>query len=114
MRYVFSILAICVSGVSAAQERAYVSADGTTYLGEENAHGAVLQSSAPVSRTIGADTVTGPEVLYLGRSCDTFSQVLGTGSWGWANGGFCAEFPAARICFPRQDPPFETFFGCRY
>ena len=35
------------------------------------------------------------EVLYLGQSCDSFLDEVGTGSWGWANGGGGASLQQA-------------------
>jgi len=63
--------------------------DGQRYLMTSNAHGYVL---------------TGPdETIYLGRSCDAVSTTSGSGSWDWANGGFCVSLETRSICFPRQD-----------
>jgi len=59
------------------------------------------------------------EVLYLGQSCDSFLDEVGTGSWGWANGGFGAEFDTGlRVMFPRQElvcAPERPYVGnCRW
>ena len=59
------------------------------------------------------------EVLYLGQSCDSFLDEVGTGSWGWANGGFGAEFDTGlRGMFPRQElvcAPERPYVGnCRW
>ena len=67
----------------------------------------ILTSKNAVSRFIGqgADTsvIRGIEVIYLGRSCDAYSQTLGGGAWCWGNGGFVAEFAGSTIGFPRQE-----------
>ncbi|MFD1882960.1 hypothetical protein [Paracoccus pacificus] len=86
---------------------AYVSGEGQSYDGTCNADGVVLKSQAEVTRPVGsgakAQTPAGPEVIYLGRSCDAYSKAFGEGTWGWANGGFLVTFPGHEIGFPRQE-----------
>ena len=70
-------------------------ADGRAYLVTVNSHGAEFKSA-------------GGDLFYLGKRCDAFHPAKGQGSWGWANGGFCATFPEGEVCFPRQDAPVKT------
>lgn len=83
-----------------------MSSDGHAYTMTCNAHGIVLTSRAPVGRFIGqgagTETVSRIEKIYLGKDCDAYLDVAGEGSWGWANGGFGAEFDRYRVMFPRQ------------
>jgi hypothetical protein len=86
-----------------------------TYVGDNhswsiscNSSGYELKSRDPVTRFIeagaGSTVSDGIETLYLGRACDAQHNVLGKGSWCWANGGFRAEFEnGASIGFPRQE-----------
>ncbi|MHA7870442.1 MAG: hypothetical protein ACX93U_23465 [Salipiger thiooxidans] len=128
MRIILTIVAIALGLLSTALraqpvDEPYVSSDGHEYALTCNADGYVLTSLAPVSRFRGqgADTqvTKRTEVLYLGQSCDSFLDVAGTGSWGWANGGFGAEFDTGlRVMFPRQElvcAPERPYVGnCRW
>lgn len=128
MRIILTIVAIALGFVSTALraqpvDQAYVSSGGHEYALSCNADGYVLTSLAPVSRFRGrvADTqvTKRTEVLYLGQSCDSFLDEAGTGSWGWANGGFGAEFDTGlRVMFPRQElvcAPERPYVGnCRW
>lgn len=91
----------------AQQGFVYVSSEGHQYRYDLNDNGAVLESLFPVARFRGTgamtEIVTGTETLYLGRACDAYSEVLGQGTWAWANGGFAVEFDGHRIGFPRQE-----------
>jgi hypothetical protein len=42
-------------------------------------------------------------VIYLGKECDAFSKLYGTGHWAWANGGFEIVFTSKRFGFGRQE-----------
>jgi hypothetical protein len=128
MRIILTIVAIALGFLSTALraqpvDEPYVSSDGHEYALTCNADGYVLTSLAPVSRFRGqgADTqvTKRTEVLYLGQSCDSFLDVAGTGSWGWANGGFGAEFDTGlRVMLPRQElvcAPERRYVGnCRW
>lgn len=98
-------LSLCIA-LNAGGASAYVSG-GHEYEASCNADGYVLISKFPVTRTIGqgASTqyISGIEKLYLGRSCDAFHALYGTGQWCWANGGFKADFADAMFGFARQD-----------
>lgn len=100
-----SFLIVC-AGTSHA-EIAYTSSAGHDYSLSCNSNGYVLNSIAPVSRFLGQGASTyiqrQTEVIYLGQSCDAFSELLGNGQWCWANGGFLAIFPKIKIGFPRQE-----------
>lgn len=57
--------------------------------------------------------------LYLETTCNAYQWPHGSGTWGWANGGFWADLQDGRVAFGRQElfcrdadpPPFEA--GCR-
>jgi len=95
----------------------YISASGHQYRYSLNTDGAVLDSLYPVARFTGTGAmtqiITGIETIYLGRNCDAFSKVLGTGSWAWANGGFVVEFDAVKIGFPRQEVDANQGLNCQ-
>ncbi|MCR8546790.1 hypothetical protein M4578_03040 [Salipiger sp. P9] len=108
---------------AAAEDIPYVSSEGHEYRLTCTRDGYVLTSMAPVSRFTGQGAATQvarrTETLYLGRSCDSFLDVAGAGTWGWANGGFGAEFPGGlRVMFPRQElycAPRVSYAGaCRW
>ena len=92
---------------SSAAVQADYEAGGHLYDLKCTNDGYQLTSKYPVSRTTGTGATTqrttGKEVLYLGRSCDSFHQLYGTGTWCWANGGFAAEFADMRFGFGRQE-----------
>lgn len=102
-----------------AQDYDYVS-DNHSWSLSCNQSGFVLRSQYPVTRfheAGAASSVTRQkETLYLGRSCDASSTVLGEGKWCWANGGFFAEFDQNRMGFPRQElvcpNSQDDFSGC--
>ena len=113
------IAAGALSGSASAEDFDYVS-DNHSWSLTCNSSGYVLRSQYPVTRfhEAGANSsVTRErETLYLGKSCDATSSVLGNGKWCWANGGFVAEFDRSKMGFPRQElicptPAFE-FQGC--
>ena len=118
---VLLILLFCSPAVAQDAPR-YVSAEGHTYEYSLNDHGGVLTSVWPVARFLGFGAGTtverGTETIYLGRDCDAFSEHLGYGTWGWANGGFGVEFDdGAEVGFPRQELlplPTREDFGCRF
>jgi len=110
MRPAFPLALALVLSVAATAGHAQftrTSAAGHDYAMTCNESGYVLRSVNPVSRFVGqgADTtlVRGTEVIYLGRSCDAFSKVLGGGTWCWANGGFLIGLAGSEIGFPRQE-----------
>lgn len=95
-----------------------VSTDGDVYVVSENENGFVLTSKYPKSRFVERGSASyfsdGADIFYFGRSCDTFHERLGTGTWGWANAGFGADFQNGfSIWFPRQDVPWEGGMECR-
>lgn len=69
----------------------YTGSDGAKYQGTQNEHGERLES------------LGGNVVIFLGKSCDAFSEAFGTGTWGAANGGFAVNFPGREILFSRQE-----------
>lgn len=74
---------------SMAPNSSYLDGKGNEYTASINQHGAVLRS----------DRIA----IYLGRTCDAYSPQYGTGSWGWANGGFLVTFKSLTIGFPHQE-----------
>jgi len=112
----FSLILVLSAGTSAA----YVSG-GHEYSLQCNADGYQLTSKYPVTRTVGSGAATqyqsGIEKLYLGKSCDAFHKLFGTGDWCWANGGFIADFDGASFGFPRQElfcePELFDTLNCR-
>lgn len=103
---------------AAADDIIHVSAEGHQYRYRLNSDGAVLTSLYPVARFEGTGAmtrvITGIETLYLGRDCDAYSKVLGSGSWSWANGGFLVQFPHHSIGFPRQEIDANNGLNCRH
>ena len=89
--------------VAPAMAGAYTSSEGHGYSVSCNSNGYVLTSDRPVTRKIGAQTVTGIEKIYLGKSCDAYSKTFGEGSWSWSNAGFGVDFPNYSIGFPRGE-----------
>lgn len=79
----------------------YTSGDGIQYKATTNTNGFYLV----------ADKTN--ETLSLGKSCDAHSSKFGNGKWGWANGGFIAEFQNGNsIGFGRQaDFPDTEKYG---
>lgn len=86
----------------------YVSGAGHGYTLDCNRNGYVLTSVNPVGRRTGEvgaliQTIYETETIYLGASCDAYSELLGNGEWAWGNGGFIVDFGDFRIGFPRQE-----------
>ena len=100
-------IALSVAATASSAQFTRTSAAGHEYALTCNANGYILRLVHPVSRFIGqgagTQTIKGTEVIYMGRSCDAFSNVLGGGDWCWANGGFVVSLANARIGFPRQE-----------
>lgn len=96
----------------------YVSGAGDDYTIASNANGYVLTSRYPKARFVEAGTdsrvVRGVETFYFGKDCDAFHDLFGNGTWGWANGGFGAEFDSFRLMFPRQELPEGPGLDCRW
>jgi len=90
IRIAVSLLLI-TCGAAYAETRTYIDGSGTKYSYSVNENGAVLTP------------MDGSASLYLGRSCDAYSQRYGAGRWGWAGGGFVIEFPEQRLGFARQE-----------
>jgi len=98
----------------------------TEFVGTKNIHGAVLKSTGIQYRWVGygvaskAEKIIGAKklkkvVLYLGKSCDTYSKSYGKGTWEWANGGFIVKFKNEEFGFGRQeiDIDRDEEFGCQ-
>lgn len=88
-----------------------VSSDGHSYQVTCNESGFILTSTYPVSRFIENGVLStvreGIETIYLGKSCDAFTEAYGAGTWGFANGGYAVSFEDYRVGFPRQAPYCE-------
>ena len=118
IRVLLSIAAMLLAGAAWAQGTQYLSTDGALFTFEKNQYGAVLTSVAPKDEPlIVMDEPVSPidvgDVLYLGRSCDAFSQEFGDGSWNWTNGGFIVDFPGLRVAFPGQEIDVVPGNRCR-
>ena len=105
-----AVFLCCAAPVLAGDEEYYVSGAGDDYAITANANGYVLTSRYPKARFVeqGAASyvVRGVETFYFGKNCDAAHEVFGNGKWGWANGGFGAEFDGGfRLMFPRQELP---------
>lgn len=98
----------------AGDNRAF-SSDGHSYKMICNENGFVLTSEYPTARIIEngvlSEVIEGIETVYLGKTCDAFTQAFGEGTWGLANGGFAVNFDDFRIGFPRQGPFCEPGEG---
>lgn len=85
-----------------------ISSDGHSYAVTCNENGFMLISTYPVSRFIENGVFStvreGIETIYLGKSCDAYTEAYGDGTWGLANGGYAISFDDYRIGFPRQEP----------
>lgn len=107
MKNLLLAISIFLSTASAAYALGDYVSDGMEYKLACEKDGYVLTSRYPVVRTVGEGAGTryikGIEKIYLGRSCDAYHKIYGTGKWCWANGGFLAEFPFHNFGFPRQE-----------
>lgn len=109
---------VSLSTLPAQADIERISSDGDTYVVSENENGFVLTSKYPKSRFIedgsNSQFIEVWEIFYFGKSCDTYHERLGDGTWSWANAGFGADFANRfSIWFPRQDVPWEGGFQCR-
>lgn len=48
-------------------------------------------------------TIYDTEAIYLGSSCDVYSELLGNSELAWSNGGFIVVFDDFTIGLPRQE-----------
>lgn len=96
-----------LSTTSASAQHVHTSASGFEYSITCNSNGYVLTPTNPLhvfaDTSVASSVIRGTELIYLGRSCDAFSQTLGGGTWCWANGGFSADLGSTSISFPRQE-----------
>jgi hypothetical protein len=117
VKNLWSAIAISFAAPAFAGDLLYFSADGHQYRYSNNENGAVLQSVNPISRFKGqgaaTEIVTGTETIYLGKSCDAYSEFFGSGTWGWANGGFIIDFQKGAVRFPRQEIDVPSGMHCR-
>jgi hypothetical protein len=103
-------LALCLAFAlpARAQDATFLSSDGVAYDSLRNADGWVLTAVEIPSG------VRAPFKVYLGRSCDAAAPGFGTGTWGWANGGFGADFPGYALRFGRQEIDGNDDLVCRW
>ncbi len=102
----------------------YTTDEGRIYELACNSSGYVLTPADPVVRLAEPGALREPlepfqtQPIYLGRSCDAFSEVLGEGEWGWAAGGVRIDFADEVIGFPQQElscPSPRAYEGaCRF
>tara|TARA_E500000081_G_scaffold97210_1_gene98268 strand:+ start:229 stop:657 length:429 start_codon:yes stop_codon:yes gene_type:complete len=108
--FAITILSILVTLPIIAQAR-YISGAGHSYNLSCNKNGYTLTSENPVGRfymnKYGGFAPRLPvydtEVIYLGTSCDAYSELLGEGKWEWSNAGFRVMFNSVFIDFPRGE-----------
>ncbi len=117
MLRVFGVVLLMVASTAAAQDLRFVSADGDLFAFEENRHGAVLtalpSTSSAIIGTPEQRLTRSGDIVYLGRSCDAFSDRFGDGRWRWTDGGFIVFFGATRLSFPGQIIDLQSAQGCR-
>ena len=105
----FPLLMACiVSPVMGEEPFFYISGAGHAYTLDCNRNGYVLTSVNPIGRRVGEvgasiQTIYDTETIYLGVSCDAYSELLGAGEWLWGNGGFIVDFGDLEIGFPRYE-----------
>lgn len=101
-----------------AQQHIYVSDAGDEYVATPNANGAAFQSRYPKVRQVGSGAgrrmVRGLDKMYFGKNCDALHEVYGHGTWGWANGGFGADFENFAIRFPGQEVGWTDALDCQW
>jgi hypothetical protein len=100
-----------------ADEAKWVSSYGDAYTAVENQNGVILTSVYPkfwyVEQGATSYVVEGPDLIYLGTSCDAFHKVFGKGTFSWGNGGFRVEFEDGMVIgFPRQEIAWNSLSGC--
>jgi hypothetical protein len=105
-RLVLSAALVILASAAVAQKKQYLSTNGAVFGFEQNQHGAILTSIEQIDNT-GASSVGVPrmnvgDILYLGKSCDAFSEEFGKGSWMAISAGFVVDFAIGRIAFPGQ------------
>lgn len=93
-------------GLVGAQDLQFISTDGDLFSYEKNRHGAVLTAIDPSENPLVKQPIVSGiplgDVIYLGRSCDAFSDRLGDGTWRATAAGFVVVFRARRVVFPGQ------------
>jgi hypothetical protein len=100
-----------------ADDAHWISSWGDAYMALENPNGVILTSVYPKFWFVeqGADSyvVDGPDMIFLGKSCDAYHKVFGDGAFSWGNGGFRAEFEDGTVIgFPRQEMPWAGLMDC--
>lgn len=112
------VIALLMSGgAAAAKGERFLSATGDIFRAEQNRHGAVLTAiplgDNPIVDPAARDPLTEPgDIVYLGRSCDAFSERFGDGNWRWTDGGFFVFFEETRFAFPGQKIIVGTDRNC--
>lgn len=82
----------------------YTTIDNMTFQAMYNSHGVVLTSEKVYNETT--------TVIYVGKSCDVYSKVYGTGKWDWTNAGCAIHFEnGPSFIFPHQVFTIESD-GC--
>lgn len=119
MKRLFLALTLCATPALAGDDDYYVSSAGDDYAIAVNQNGYVLTSRYPKARFVeaGANShvVRGRETFYFGSNCDAAHDLFGSGTWGWANGGFGADFETGfQLRFPRQELPSGHGGICRW
>ena len=104
MKKVFQLFVV-FSLITPVNAFAFISSDSDEYTVEYNKHGAILTSEHEkyfVENDSSGHMKTTKLKLYLGVSCDAYSEIYGKGKWGKGNGGFLIKFEHKIFGFARQ------------
>lgn len=88
-----------LASLAIAQDTSYVDGEGDVYTSRRDRSGIVLDSFFTTIR--------------LTPACEASSPRYGTGTWGWANGGFVVTFADRTVGFARQQIDLDNDHGCR-
>ena len=116
MRVALVCLGFLVAALLPFSAYAYISSDGDEFTVKYNSSGAVLTSIHRkhfIENNASGRIISKRLVIYIGVSCDAFSENYGDGTWEWANGGFVIHFQSKDFGFPRQEIDIPGMEKCR-